>query len=400
MLLPALLLAVTALSPVAHAQSSRETQRKLEKINRELRAVAVERRRIEGQRGSASKQLRAVDEQVGSSTRALRDTEARLAEQRVSLAALRDKRDAMRVTLAAARRELDALLRAAHTVGGDAPLKLMLSQDTVADANRTLTYHRYLQRQRNERIVALTAELAELERVERDIADRQIALDAARTHQRTQISTLERDRRARAVTVAQLDQRYRDRRSREKALGQDAKALQSLLAQLRAAAARRAAEAAAERRAVDGGVPIKSKPRPPPIVVAKTAPIQVGGLSWPLSGSLLAGYGTTLPDGRRSAGVLIGAPAGVTVKAVADGTVVFSEWMTGYGMILIIDHGNGYMSLYAHNDALLKDAGSAVKRGDAVASVGNSGGQAKPGLYFELRRNGQPVDPGSWLQKR
>jgi septal ring factor EnvC (AmiA/AmiB activator) len=98
--------------------------------------------------------------------------------------------------------------------------------------------------------------------------------------------------------------------------------------------------------------------------------------------------------------VLIGAPAGTTVKAVADGTVVFSEWMTGYGLILIVDHGNGYMSLYAYNDALLKDAGAQVRRGDPVASVGNSGGQGRPALYFELRRNGNPVDPNSWLHKR
>ena len=107
-----------------------------------------------------------------------------------------------------------------------------------------------------------------------------------------------------------------------------------------------------------------------------------------------------MPDGRKSSGLLIGASAGATVQAVADGTVVFAEWMTGYGLILIVDHGNGTMSLYAHNDALLKDPGDRVKRGDAVASVGNSGGQGRPGLYFELRSNGQPVDPRAWLQRR
>jgi len=115
---------------------------------------------------------------------------------------------------------------------------------------------------------------------------------------------------------------------------------------------------------------------------------------------LLARYGGKLPDGRTSSGVLIGAPAGSTVTAVADGTVVFSDWMTGYGMILIVDHGNGYMSLYAHNDTLLKDAGARVSRGDAVAKVGNSGGQGVTALYFELRRGGQPVNPDSWLQRR
>lgn len=397
----------SAVALPASAQGSRDTERKLDRVKRELRDVAAERRKLEGQRGAASRQLRAADEQVGRTARALRETEAELARKREALAALQARRDGLRQTLGAQRRELAALLRAAYTVGEDAPLKLLLAQDKVADANRLLAYHGYLQRARSRRIAALTAELAELDAVEREIAREQAALDAARERQQAQVAELERDRKARADTVAKLDDRYQDRRSREQALGRDAKALERLLAELRAAAAkaaaeRKAAEAAAARERVraqaDGQA--APTPRPPPVAVAKTAPIQVGGLGWPLSGSLLAGYGGRMPDGRKSSGVLIGAAAGTPVKAVADGTVVFSEWMTGYGMILIVDHGNGYMSLYAHNDALLKDAGDAVKRGDPVASVGNSGGQGRPGLYFELRRNGQPVDPGTWLQKR
>jgi septal ring factor EnvC (AmiA/AmiB activator) len=349
--------------------------------------------------------LRQVDEKVGTSTRSLRETEAELARQQAALAELRRKRDAMQVSLAAQRSELGDLLRAAYTIGDDAPLKLMLSQDQVAEASRALAYHRYLQRDRTARIEALTTQLAELERVEREITERQTALDAAKARQRQQLAELERDRRERSATVAQLDKRYQDRRDREKALGRDAKSLQKLLERLRVAAAkaaaeRRAAAAAAAARAKEGGSTPGHKAPPPPIEVAKTAPIKVGGLGWPVSGNLLAGYGGKMPDGHKSAGVLIGAPAGTTVKAVADGTVVFSEWMTGYGLILIIDHGNGYMSLYAYNDALLKDAGAQVKRGDPVASVGNSGGQGRSALYFELRRNGDPVNPNSWLQKR
>lgn len=389
----------------AQAQSSRDTQRKLEKVNKELKEVAAERRKIEGRRGDASRQLRQVDEKVGTSARSLRETEAELARQQAALSGLRDKRDAMQVTLAAQRKELGDLLRAAYTIGDDAPLKLMLAQDKVAEANRALAYHRYLQRDRTTRIATLTTELAELERVEREITERQAALDAAKARQREQLADLERDRRERSATVAQLDKRYQDRRDREKALGRDAKSLQKLLERLRAAAAkaaaeRRAAAAAAAARAKENKSAPGHKQRPPPIEVAKTAPIQVGGLGWPVSGTLVAGYGAAMPDGHKSSGVLIGAPAGTTVKAVADGTVVFSEWMTGYGLILIVDHGNGYMSLYAYNDALLKDAGAQVRRGDPVASVGNSGGQGRPALYFELRRNGSPVNPNSWLQKR
>jgi len=402
-LLPLLLLALVAGTFVAEAQAqgSREAQRKLERVQRELKDVARERRKIEGQRGDASRQLRQADEQVGTSTLALRRTETDLQRQQSALAELEQRRVALRDKLGAQRTELAGLLRAAYTIGGDAPLKLMLAQDRVADAGRMLTYQRYLQRERARRIGTLSAELAGLDAIEREIARKQAALDAARAQQRAQLATLERDRRARAETVSQLDKRYRDRSAREKALGRDAKALERLLTQLRAAARKAAAAkaAAARERAGDDGSRTTTRSRKP-VNVASAPPVQVGGLGWPLSGTLLAGFGNRMPDGRASTGMLIAAPAGTTVKAVADGSVVFAEWMTGYGMILIVDHGNGYMSLYAHNDALLRNAGDRVKRGDAVASVGNSGGQGRPGLYFELRRNGQPVNPNTWLQKR
>jgi murein hydrolase activator len=402
------LIAATALAVVigaignVDAQSSRDTQRKLERIKRELADVAAERRRIEGQRGAASTQLRAVDEQLGHSGRVLSETESSLARQQASLAQLQQRRDALQSTLGARRAELATLLRAAYAVGSAAPLKLMLAQDRVADANRLLTWHRYLQRERAQRITTLTAQLRELDMLEQQIVQRRSALDAVRGQQRAQLAQLQRDRSTRAQTVAQLEQRYRDRRSRERALGSDAKSLERLLAQLRAAAAREAERrAAAARAARTTSKPGSSgKPRPAAPVIANAAPIQVGGLGWPLSGTLLAGYGGTLPDGGSSSGLLIGANAGATVKAVANGKVVFADWMNGYGLILIIDHGNGYMSLYAHNEALLRDAGDDVKRGDAIASVGNSGNQSRPGLYFELRRNGQPVNPNTWLQRR
>lgn len=398
------LLALLAIAVPAAAQDSREAQRKLERVKRELREVAAERRRIEGERGDASKQLRAADEQVGRTARSLRETEAELVRKREALAGLSERRDAAAAAMAGQRAELAGLLRAAYTIGDDAPLKLLLAQDEVAGANRSLAYHGYLQRERSRRIAELAGELAGLEAMEREVEREQAALDATLAAQRAEAEQLARERRERAAAVARLDKRFEDRSSREKALGRDAKGLENLLAQLRAAARKAEAERRAEaaRRAAAASQPDQPRtvPRRPPVQVARTAPIQVGGLGWPVSGTLLAAYGGRMPDGRNSSGVLIGATAGTTVQAVADGTVVFSEWMTGYGLIVIVDHGNGYMSLYAHNDALLKDPGARVARGDALAAVGNSGGQGQPALYFELRREGKPVDPSSWLQKR
>lgn len=410
----ALILAMIGAAPLA-AQNPKDAERKLQKLRTELKGVAQERRTLEGQRGQASRQLREADEKVARTGRVLAETETALQRETRALQEAQQRRSELQAGLQQQRQELASLLRAAYRIGNNAPLKLLLSQDRVADANRTLAYHRYLQRERARRIGALTADLTELESLEAQIAERRQALEGTRQQQKQQAASLAADRRTRAETVASLDERYKDRSEREKALGQDAKALETLLANLRAAAARAEAErrAAARRAAAEKAAAEKAEraaaasgtkppPRPgktPPAVASAPAP-KVGGLGWPLSGNLLARYGGKLPDGRTSSGVLISAPAGSTVTAVADGTVVFSDWMTGYGMILIVDHGNGYMSLYAHNDTLLRDAGGTVKKGDAVAKVGNSGGQGVTALYFELRRNGQPVDPSSWLQRR
>jgi septal ring factor EnvC (AmiA/AmiB activator) len=397
---------LTLAASTAPAQSSKEAEQRLKRVRSELQSVAAERRKLEGQRGAASRQLRAADEQVGRTGRSVLETERQLAREAAALADLQQRRDALQSKLASKRAELQQLLRAAYTVGDDASLKALLAQDRLEDAQRTLAYHRYAQRDRAARIRTITAELRELDVLEQQITQRRVELDASRRTQRTQLASLEAARRERASLVANLDAKYQDRATREKALGEDAKSLQSLLAKLRAAAAKAAAEKAAADRAAAraaakakaSGAPTPSTPLRRPVVTGPA--LQVGGPSWPVAGSLVAKYGGTLPDGRRSEGVLIAAAAGTTVKAVADGRVVFADWMNGYGLILIIDHGNGYMSLYAHNDALLRDAGDAVKRGDALASVGNSGGQGRAALYFELRRNGQPVNPDTWLQRR
>ncbi len=419
-LLVAVALLGTLASPAPAQQTAgREAQRRLEKVQRELQDVAAERRRLEGQRGAASRELRTVDERVAASSRALHVAETELAREQAALTQLDARRTTLRAQEAATRNELAALLRAAYAQGDHAPLKRMLAQDRIADAERQRVYYRYLQRQRLQRTAALSAELAELAQMETSIAAKRVALDAARNRQQTQLASLTRDRRTRAVTLGQLEQRYRDRRDREQALGSDAAALQQVIGRLRAAAAKAAAEraaaeraaarAAAESAATKTAATKSAKPGArasgrtstrPPRQIASAAPVRVGGAGWPLTGNLVSGFGGRMPDGRASAGLLIAAGLGTPVRAVADGTVVFAEWMTGYGLILIVDHGNGYLSLYAHNESLLKDAGAAVKRGDTVSRVGNSGGLAQPALYFELRRNGQPVNPDSWLRRQ
>jgi len=385
---------------VAAAQERDDAERKLKQVQTELKSVAAERRKLEGQRGEASRTLRQADEQVGGVQRTLRKTQDTLRRDNAALVELQAERARLARDEAAKRAELSRLLRAAQVAGQAAPLKALLAQDRVAEAERALAYQGYLQRGQVERLRVLSAELQRLDSVQRAIAERRASLDQATQAQAAQLASLQRAREERARLLAGIDQQYKDRASREKALGRDAKALQGLLAQLRAAAARAARDAARAKARTDADPARRAdagKRRP---AVASAPPLRVGGLGWPVAGNLLASFGGRLPDGRRSDGVLIAAPAGTAIKAVADGTVVFADWMTGYGNILIVDHGNGYMSLYAHADGLLKDPGTPVRRGDPVATVGTSGGQDMAALYFELRRNGTPVNPAGWLTRQ
>ena len=402
-------ISMTALA--APQQGQREAERKLARVHGELRSVSTEKKQIEGQRSVAADDLHEADRRVDLGSRALESTESSLHSAQQRLDVLLKRRAGLQAGLADKRVQLARLLASAYETGEDAPLKLLLEQQAMADAGRMLVYHRYLQQAKTRQMRAIMSDLAELDDVENDIRRQQADLADMRARQQVQVRELINARKARAQTVRELDQRYQDKLEREKALSQDAKALEALLANLRATAAKaeaqRKAEAARQAaeakrdavRAASTDKPARKKPAAPTALAAAPA-VKVGGGAWPLSGNLLARYGGRMPDGRTSSGVLIAAPAGSPVTAVEDGTVVFSDWMTGYGMILIVDHGNGYMSLYAHNESLLRGVGTRVRRGEALAKVGNSGGMGTPALYFELRRNGQPVDPASWLQRR
>ncbi|PNS08906.1 murein hydrolase activator EnvC family protein [Solilutibacter silvestris] len=414
-----------AMVAVASAQQSqRATEHKLEQVRKEMRAVSSERKEIGGERVDANVDLKDAQRKVGDTSRAVAKTDADIRSQQGSLDALEVKRIELETHLQVQKKSLAALVRQAYLAGDNAPLKVFLSQDRIAEGQRALTNYAYLQRDRSVRIRSISGDLAALKQTRAQIEQKRGELQASRQKQQAQLLQLEQDRKSRATVLAQLDTQYQQHIQREQQLGQNAKALEGLLAQLRAEAARAARERqlAAERarkaaaaeaariareqaRAEDAA---RAKGLPPPPPPKRESPkqvvhgpmIQVGGLGWPVSGTLLAGYGGELPEGGASSGLLIAAAAGTPVHAVADGRVVFAEWMNGYGLISIVDHGNGYMSLYAHNDTLLRDVGASVHRGDALASVGTSGGLSRPAVYFELRRNGSPVNPAVWLQKR
>ena len=390
--LVALLLAAVfaAVPPAAAAPRPSDTaaaQKQLAQTRKRIQALAEEQKRIEAERNAAARELREADGQVARGQRALDATTVQIAELDAQL----DQALAQQATLAASlsgqRAELAALLRSAYALGGHGQLQVLLEQDRMGDLARVLAYHRYFERDRSARIGRLQAQLRSLAELGEQIRGRQAELEATRARQQAELADLAARKQDRRKLVASLDGKFRNRTSRLAALGRDEKATQALLAKLRRAMAQ-APRPRPRPRSESGAKAAVSDPR-----------IPSGALRLPVTGSVLAGFGGTLPDGHRSQGLLIAGAAGAPVQAVRAGRVAYADWLKGYGLLLILDHGGGYMSLYAFNDTLLKNAGDAVEAGEAIATLGSSGGQGRPALYFELRRDGQPQDPRSWLQR-
>jgi septal ring factor EnvC (AmiA/AmiB activator) len=365
------------------AQSAAAAQKQLEIVRARIKALSDQQRALDDQRGAATKSLREVDGKVAAAQRDLHGTEATIATLQTQLEQLQRQQSELAAGLSRQRAALATLLRSAYALGNHAQLQLLLEQDRMSDLARVLAYHRYFERDRQQRIDGLKAQLQTLAQVSEQVKARQQELIAARARQQDELAALAAQRAARGKFVASLDASYRDQHARLDALGRDETNTERLLARLRAAMARIARTPAvpkAQRKPGDANIP-------------------VGPLKLPLTGQVLAGFGGIMPDGHRSNGLLIAGAAGAEVHAVAAGRVAYADWLKGYGLLLIIDHGGGWMTLYAFNDSLLKNVGDNVSAGQAIASVGSSGGQGRPALYFELRHDGQPADPRGWLRR-
>jgi septal ring factor EnvC (AmiA/AmiB activator) len=227
-----------------------------------------------------------------------------------------------------------------------------------------------------EQLEAISQNLQRLQRVEKSIAVEDRRLLALHEQKELEKQRLELADAGRREVMAVLNADIQQKGNELNTLQQDAERLVKLLEQLR----KQAAAAVLE--------PINRKP----FRAAK------GKMPWPATGRMAVRFGVRKKSGLTWDGVMIAAPEGEEVRAVHHGRVVFADWLRGFGLLLIIDHGGGYMTLYGHNQALLKESGEWVDTNEAVATVGRSGGRASTGVYFEVRRKGRPVNPGIWCR--
>jgi septal ring factor EnvC (AmiA/AmiB activator) len=304
---------------------------------------------------------------------------ARLDEQsdtyRKRLAGLEKQRLVMAENMTGLRTSLARYVRAAYATGRQDQFKLLLNQENPATLSRALTYYAYFNRERSQRIRALATDLQELADIKESISRDNAGIAALRERKTATRRRLDEQRRRRREVVAQLTSELGTQASRLERLRQDEQKLAELVAGL-----------AGELADI------------PPAEVRQT-PFRTlkGKLPWPSTGSIRYRFGTPRADGDLSwKGVLVSARPGTPVHSVSHGRVAFADWLRGFGLLMIIEHGDGYMSLYGHSETLFKDVGDWVDAGERIGTVGDSGGRETSGLYFEIRHLGTPVDPVRW----
>lgn len=374
-----LLFACLPVQPVPAAAGDselQETSRQLGKLRKQMDRLRGKLNQRRGERSRQQRALEQIDIAIGTLSAQLRTTTQ-------SIAASSDRLDELAASQRNEQRALDRIhkqlrreLRATYMSGGQSQVKMLLNQEDPAAFGRTLVYQSYFARARSERMAAFRASLARLAGIEADLQQAHEELVRLQQQQQQQSGELQSQQAGQRKVLDDIDAELADGDRQLEKLQQDEIRLAGLLESLRKALA---------------DIPLGEIDEP-----LKTLK---GKLSWPVAGRITRSYGAPTEAGRlRSRGVYIATSPDSEVHAIARGRVAFADWLRGFGLLLIIEHGDGYMSLYGHNNTLYREVGEWVQRGDVVAAAGNSGGLRQSGLYLELRKDGNPINPRGWFR--
>jgi septal ring factor EnvC (AmiA/AmiB activator) len=374
-----LALVLSGMCPCVAADSGQAAiqAQRLQQLRSRIDGLKNEMGAVLGRKNAADAELEKTEKEIGTVASSLRQLERKISQSRARLDGLQEERQASERNLRGMRSVLARDLRSAYETGQEQQqVRLLLDQDDPASIARLMTYYGYFSRARADRIGRVKSALDALTRAEQAVREQQSDLEKLQAEQVAESERLERVRAERQAVLSRLQAELGERSSELAALERDEKDLQRLVESLRRAL-----------KAV------------PPATEAFTSPGPLKGkLVWPVDGRISIPFGAVQADGKlRSKGVLVNASAGSDVHAIAAGRVVFADWLRGFGLLLIIDHGKGYMSLYGYNRSLYKEVGDKVGAGEVVAAVGDSGGRERAGLYLELRKDGRPFDPVSWF---
>ncbi|MES9969166.1 MAG: peptidoglycan DD-metalloendopeptidase family protein [Candidatus Thiodiazotropha sp.] len=372
-----LMIGVSA-QPVTAEESEPAARAKLEQVKKRIHSLQDQLRSTQGKWEQHSQALQKTEKKIGDFARRIRVTEQSLKRQKRRLAELESERGDARLHLDQHRSSLEQQIRAGYAMGRQEKLKILLNQQDPAVVSRVMVYYDYFNSARVQQMESIQESLRQLRSIEKEIAQEEQRLQQLLAKNQNQKQQLESARTGRKKIIASLNRSLKDKGQELDSLKSDEKQLRSLLADIQQALSDIPLDTTAH-------VPFNSRK---------------GKLPWPSRGRLAARFGSKRDVGKlKWDGVLIAAPEGQEVRAIHHGRVAFADWLRGFGLLLIIDHGDGYMSLYGHNQSLFKETGEWVEPGEVVAQVGNSGGRTSSGVYFGIRHNGQPKNPTQWCQR-
>lgn len=351
-------------------QTPEEAKQQIQALQKDLKKLNVWLKDVKSERSDVEKQLEGQDKEIQNLLRKIQEIQESLKKGEKQLSSLRVQQRSLQLSIQQQNEQIAAQLRAVYRSGDEESVKLLLNGDDSEDSERLVQYNRYFSNARQSLINGFVNEVSDLNLVEKSIRShraQQAREEVLLKEERTRLASQQISRRG---LLAKLDKDLAQGDKRSKQLKKDQQNLQEMLKRLE--------EVLADVQIPDQDVPFSSQ-RGKLISPLRTL------ASLPSAGSINLG------------GVTLRAREGDSVYAIYQGRVVFSDWLRGFGFLLILDHGDGYMSLYGYNQSLLKDVGEWVVANDVVAMVGSSGGRPDPALFFAIRHNGTPLKPLSWV---
>ena len=397
--------AQAAPSPAARAAEAKDELRELKERIETIQQRVAE---AEENKDEAVDALRASEQAISEASRAVAALSERLRAAQARVADIRRERERIEREFEKQQKALADTLHRQYTAGRPEALSVLLNGRDPNAISRELQYLTYIGRARAEITAELRRNAARLDELNAAASQQATELAALAAEQVRQRERLEQQKKERTQVLQRISRQIAVQRREIGTLKQDEARLSRLIDELAKAIARAArprttpAPAPRPKPSREGDPPTVAEPAPEPenLPSGDFAKLR-GRLSAPVKGELANRFGSPRQGGGLLwKGLFIAARAGEEVRAIAGGRVVFADWLRGFGNLLIIDHGDSYMSLYGYNETLFKQVGDTVRQGERVAAVGSTGGQGNSGLYFEMRHEGRPFDPSSWVKLR
>lgn len=355
-----------------------DEQDDLAKLQQEIKKLQAWLKETESQHDKLNQQLRLSDEKIGNTAKKIDETREKLKQERARLKKLKAEQSQLRILKAEQKKQLAKQITGAQKLGNQGSIKVLLNQDDPQQISRMLKYYEYFNQARMESIQTLIENLKRLNNIESEILVQQnqlIKTEKSLLDKNKQLNS-EKQQHKKLLTSLELQRKQKSNDLSQKQ--KDRKRLQQLITEVATLLDNSARKEDAR--------PIRSLK---------------GKLPRPSKGKIIKAFGNQNSQARnRWQGWLMKGYEGSAITAVHHGRVVFSDWLRGFGLLLIVDHGNGYLTLYARNQSLLKSVGDWVYQGENIATLGASGGFKEPRLYFEIRHNGIPQDPAVWLGRK